>query len=525
MEIFNEELNRLKLLSIKTDENNRKIKIAVHRNHSFEMVATVLNAFLDFSHITAEFLYSDYDDSLNFTEIAKDADLNIIWLDLKRYNNINIKTWLKERIIYLKNFSNSKILVYTTGEENLSDVKIPDVLIADSNNIQAFLKENYLDIAKEKYSGTRYSNKTCLYIARELGLIYIPSLLCPHLKAIILDLDNTLYNGVLGEDGIDGIKPYYELLSYLKTLKEKGFFLAVVSKNEYKDVENLFKTRNDLKLKLEDFSDIQANWNSKSENILNVAKNLNIGLDSMVFVDDNIGELEAIHLTLPQIKTIAATSETKTLNTLKFYPGLYKTEVTKEDKIRTKDIQANREREELMNNLSEEEYFKNLNICLTYFINQKAHLKRVVELLNKTNQFIFNYARFNETQINSIYNDPNSCIITVSMKDKLSDSGIIGIIVAHKENELAVIDELTISCRALGRNIENLLINKLFECVNATLLTKKLCLKYQKGERNMPALKWLSSYINRSITEPKGEIVLETQNYTENNYININIIK
>ena len=297
MEIFNEELNRLKLLSIKTDENNRKIKIAVHRNHSFEMVATVLNAFLDFSHITAEFLYSDYDDSLNFTEIAKDADLNIIWLDLKRYNNVNIKTWLKERIIYLKNFSNSKILVYTTGEENLSDVKIPDVLIADSNNIQAFLKENYLDIAKEKYSGTRYSNKTCLYIARELGLIYIPSLLCPHLKAIILDLDNTLYNGVLGEDGIDGIKPHYELLSYLKTLKEKGFFLAVVSKNEYKDVENLFKTRNDLKLKLEDFSDIQANWNSKSENILNVAKNLNIGLDSMVFVDDNIGELEAIHLT------------------------------------------------------------------------------------------------------------------------------------------------------------------------------------------------------------------------------------
>ena len=319
MEIFNEELNRLKLLSIKTDESNRKIKIAVHRNHSFEMVATVLNAFLDFSHITAEFLYSDYDDSLNFTEIAKDADLNIIWLDLKRYNNVNIKTWLKERIIYLKNFSNSKILVYTTGEEDLSDIKIPDVLIADSNNIQAFLKENYLDIAKEKYSGTRYSNKTCLYIARELGLIYIPSLLCPHLKAIILDLDNTLYNGVLGEDGIDGIKPYYELLSYLKTLKEKGFFLAVVSKNEYKDVENLFKTRNDLKLKLEDFSDIQANWNSKSENILNVAKNLNIGLDSMVFVDDNIGELEAIHLTLPQIKTIAATSETKTLNTLKFY--------------------------------------------------------------------------------------------------------------------------------------------------------------------------------------------------------------
>lgn len=525
MEIFKQELNRLKLSPTILNKNNKILKIAVHRNHSFEMVSSILNVFLNFSGLEAEFLYSDYDDSLNFTDISKEADIHIIWLDLQRYNNIDIKEWIKERIFTLKSISNSKIILYTTGEIDLSDIKISDVLIADSNNVKTLLQEKFFDLKKQEYSGTRYSNKTCLYIARELGLIYIPALVLPKLKAIILDLDNTLYEGVLGEDGINGIKPFYELQNYLKYLKEQGLFLAVLSKNEFEDVRELFTKRNDLPLKFSDFSDLQVNWNSKAENILNISKNLNIGIDSMLYIDDNIGELENVKLHHPNIKTIEAVSSECTLQTLKFYPGLYKSETTTEDKLRTRDIQANRERELMAKNLNEEEYFKKLEITLSYNSSPKEHLKRVFELLNKTNQFIFNYARYNETEVNNIYNDENACIITVSMSDKLSDSGIIGILVAHKENNTAVIDELTVSCRALGRNIENLLITKLFKLANEKLSTSKICLKYKKGERNMPALNWLSKYCGEKIEKDEDNILIDKLPDFENKYVNIERIK
>lgn len=523
MEIFNETLNRLKLLSQKQFENNKIIKIAIHRNHSFEMIATVLNSFLNFSKLKAEFLYSDYDDSLNFTEIAKNADLNIIWLDLERYKNINIKEWLKERILTLKTVSNGKIIVYTTGEIDLSDINISDVIIADSNNVKEHLQDSFLDLAKQEYSGTRYSNKTCLYIARELGLIYIPAFFIPNIKAIVLDLDNTLYEGVLGEDGINGIKPFYELQKHLKKLKEQGLFLAIVSKNEYIDVENMLKTKKDLPLKFADFSDIQANWNSKSENIAKIAKNLNIGIDSMLYIDDNIGELESVKLNYPLIKTIEAGSEPHTLNTLKYYPGLYKSTATNEDKIRTKDVQANRERENLINTLTQDEYFKRLEISLTYNLNPENELKRVTELINKTNQFIFNYARYSATEIEKIYNDKNSCIITAAMKDKLSDSGIIGILIAHKQGNTAIIDELTVSCRALGRNIENILIENLFNFANKQLATDNTCLQYKKGERNAPALSWLTNYSGQQL-EDNGKILIQKNKPQENKFIKL-IIK
>lgn len=525
MEIFNECLNRLNLLKIKPNPNNKKIKIAIYRNHSFEMVGSVLNAFLDFSSLGAEFIYSDYDDSLSFTNVPYDVDLFIIWLDVTRYNNINIKMWIKDRICALKSITNKKIILYSTDEIDFSDINIPDTLIINSNKIKDFLGKYYLDIEKEKYSGTRYSNKTCLYIARELGLIYIPSLLLPKLKAIVLDLDNTLYDGVLGEDGIYGIKPFYELQNYLKHLKDNGILLAILSKNEFQDVKKMFELRDDLPLKISDFSTIEANWNSKSDNILKIVKTLNIGMDSILYIDDNIGELESVKFNFPMIKIIEAKSSKITLNTLKFYPCLFNFNKTEEDNLRTKDIQANIERSQMTNNLSTDEYFKKLEITLTYDLEPKNSIDRIVELLNKTNQFIFNYARYNLSQINEIFNSKNSCVITVSMSDKLSNSGIIGILIGHKENNICLIDELTVSCRALGRNIEDILISNLLYFACTKLSLSKISLKYKKGDRNAPALNWLSKFANQEIDSEFGSIFFEKITPLVNDYINIEVKK
>jgi FkbH-like protein len=515
--LFKQDLKRFELLSVPLKSDNRLIKIAVHRNHSFEMAASVLNTFLDFSNLQAEFSYSDYDDSLNFSEVKKDVDINLIWLDVSRYKNISVKEWLAERISYLKSISNAKILLYHTGEVDLSSLNIADVLIVDMNNIKLQLGEQIFDLAKEEYSGTRLSNKASLHIAREIGLKYIPALLITPLKAIVLDLDNTLYEGVLGEDGINGIKPFIELQKHLKELKEQGFLLAIASKNEEIDVKMLFENRKDFPLSFENFSAYEINWESKAENINKIAKKLNIGIDSMLFIDDNIGEVEQVRTFYPQIKIVEAVSSEIVLDTLKYYPGLFKSNLSNEDKIRTEDIKANKQREFLSKTLSEDEYLKKLEIKLTYEINPICHLKRITELLNKTNQFIMSYARYNETQIEEFLQNPDYCVLTISMSDKLSDSGIIAILISHKDKGNLFIDELVVSCRALGRNIEDCMIKKALMFTNETLrLNGKSMLSYKKGERNKPALSWIEKN-SPDVLGDSGVVSLTTDNVSLNN--------
>ena len=504
--LFKKDLKRLDLLKIKSKDSNEKIKISVYRNHSFESIASVLNAFLDFSDITADFIYSDYDDSLNFE--VKKSDLNIIWLDLERYKNIDLSAFLTERLLFLREKVNKPILLLYSGNKiELETASIPDCFAIWINDIIAPLGENAYDIEKEPYSGTRLSNKSALLIAQKLGLQILPAIFKPALKALVFDLDNTLYHGILGEDGIDGIsltEAHKKLQCYIKNLKNKGFFICLASKNEEEDAKTLFEQRQDFPLKWEDFAAVKINWANKADNLKEIAKILNIGLDSMLFVDDNPAEIQNIEFSALPVKTVLAETPETVLQTLSVYPGLLKLKKNKEDDIRSKDIKANEERQIMAKNLSPEEYFAKLGIELCFSINDETQIPRVSELFNKTNQFIFNYKRYSEADVKSIMD--NAVIVTVKMSDMLSDSGIIAIMAAHKEKNDLQIDELTISCRALGRNLEDIMINKLLQLAQQKLQTSKTAkINYKIGPRNRPAINWLENVINQKI-ENDGQI-------------------
>ncbi len=494
--LFDKDLNRLNLLSLKEETPSKKLKIMVYRNHNFELVATVLNKFLNFSKINAEFIYSDYDDSMSFSSILNDADINLVWIDICRYKDINIHSWLKERINYLKSVSEARILVYTIGEINLTNDFPQDIIIANSKNIEKYLKNNFLDLAKEEYSGTRLSSKASLYIARELGLKYITSMFMQPLKAIITDLDNTLYQGVLGEDGIDNLIPDYDYQKLLKELKEQGFFIAVSSKNEIEDVKEMFKKRKDFLIKWDDFAAHSINWDSKAEGIRYIAKKLNVGFDSIIFIDDNIGEIQWVKNEILEIKYLLADEDIA--YKLSVFPGLYKSAFLKEDKFRTEDIKANLERQNLFISTGKSDYFRQLEMKLEYLINPQNCIERISQLLNKTNQFIFSYKRYSEKEVKTIMEDSNSAILTVSLSDKLSESGIIGIIVAQKgkENSL-LIKELCVSCRALGRHIEDIMLKKGFQFLKEKLKTNdSIMLEFKYGPRNNPAKNWIEKNFN-----------------------------
>lgn len=499
--LFASPLKRTDLLKIPRQKINLKIKVAVYRNHSFEMIASVLNSFLNFSGIEASFIYSDYDDSLNFQQI-NDADLNLIWVDVQRYKTKDIGSFLSERVSVLSEQTGKPVLLAYTGDKIDLNLTVSDAFSFCVDDYLIDFGSNAYDEEKEAFSGTRLSNKSALEIGRVLGLKYFPAIFKPHFKAIVLDLDNTLYRGILGEDGIDALKPDLELQKQIKTFKESGLFICLCSKNELQDVQALFEKRKDFLLRWDDFAAVQINWAPKSENILKLADKLNIGTDAMLFIDDNPAEIENVSST----GVTALLAQENISEILKYYPGLMKLRLNVEDALRSKDTQANIERTRLAKTLSKEDYFKKLGIKLTFAINDQTQIPRVAELFGKTNQFLLNYKRYRETEVSSYMQTKDRCIITIDMSDNLSDSGIIAILAAHRENKSLYVDELTVSCRALGRNLENVMLPELLRLAQKKLQTEtKAVIAYQKGERNTPALKWLEELTGKELFE-KGTV-------------------
>ncbi|MBF7043693.1 HAD-IIIC family phosphatase, partial [Campylobacter volucris] len=238
MNLFSPNLKRNDLIKLGKENNFQSIKINVFRNHSFEVISSIINAFLAFSELKAEFNISSYDDSLNFDNY-KDAKINIIFLDLNNYKN-NIDDFIKEKIQELSNLSKAPIITLLLGKTSLKEYDIYEIL-------KPFIDKNLIiDESNFEINASRLSNKACISLAQILGLSIIPSLLKPKLKAIITDLDNTLYDGILGEDGINNLKlnqNHKNLQNELLNLKNQGILLAICSKNDEKDVKNLFEKR------------------------------------------------------------------------------------------------------------------------------------------------------------------------------------------------------------------------------------------------------------------------------------------
>lgn len=488
-ELLKPDITRMEILKHKVPRDVlHTIHISVYRNHAFEMMESMLQVFLKYSGLKAEFSYSNYDDSFHFSTLNPQNDLNILWVDFSHYSGTS---WFKDKIAQLKDLSKKPILVYYTGIEHL-DISSDRVVCVSSQEIEKELGSDFLDLEKLEYSGTRLSAKALIKIAQQLGFKYIPSFFRAPIKAIMVDMDHTLYEGVLGEDGADKVVPNLHFQKQLKALKDKGVLLGLASKNDYEDARQLFEVRQDFALHWDDFSARCISWKPKSESIQETAKQFHIDPSDMLFIDDNVGEIGHVEEALPQVHTLIADKDL----TYKFnlYPLLERYVQTQEDALRVTDIQSNLERESLKKSLSSEDYFKQLGMELTYALDDPRNFERAIQLLNKTNQFIFAFQRYQPEDL-----APTQHILTVSLKDKLSDSGIISVIVASKEGDALKIHEVVISCRALGREIEDLLLDQAFQILSKKLGTSPdLRIDFKTGPRNLPAKAWLERYIGKS---------------------------
>lgn len=486
--IFEQKPTRKQLLDYKSTVEKR-FKVCVYRNHSFEFVENTISAYLDYAGIGVDFVYSDYDDSLTFLSIPDDSDMIILWLDISRYKNENVSDFINTRLKYLSEIFAKPILFVPFGKDIVIDNKY--VVIYSMEDIQKELGNKMVDLRMEPFTGTKMSASAVSMAARQLGLVYIPALLMPSLKAVVVDLDNTLYKGVLGEDRFDGIEltdGHKLLQEKLHQLSQQGYFICVASKNDERDVLELFEKRNDFPLKKEDLSKLCVSWESKASSIGEIAAYLNIGVDSILFIDDNYGEINSVCVQFPSIHTIRAYDDAElTLKVLESFPRMKKFGEQREDNLRKNDIIANEKRRILKETLSGDEYIKSLGMKLTYSVDCNENASRVAELANKTNQFIFNYKRYTLSEIEEMIKSDNACVISISLSDNLSDSGIIGVCCAKSIDNIVKIEECYVSCRALGRGIDECIVLGAIKIACDKFSCNKVNVCFKKGERNLPA--------------------------------------
>lgn len=282
-------------------------------------------------------------------------------------------------------------------------------------------------------------------------------------KCLVLDLDNTLWGGILGEDGLNNIqlsggypgKAFHLWQEGLLQLKQSGVILCICSKNNVEDVNEVWQKRNDMLLKRGDFAALRINWHDKATNIKELSKELNIGLDSMVFIDDNPLERELIKQVLPMIEVPEFPSQPYDLPLLyqklvHDYFQIYA--VTNEDRQKTEQYMQNVHRREAAAQFTDiKDYLRSLQIKLDIAPVNEQTLPRAAQLTQKTNQFNLTTKRYAENEIRSLLNS-GARAWTLSVADKFGDSGITGLIIITADG---VIDTMLMSCRVLGKGIEN----------------------------------------------------------------------
>jgi len=316
-------------------------------------------------------------------------------------------------------------------------------------------------------------------------------------KVLCTDLDNTLWGGILGEDGPHGIvtgsafpgNSYLEYQQYLKHLAARGILLAAVSKNNAADVEEAFRLRSaDLALGLEDFAARKIGWGEKAGALRELAAELSLGLDAFVFVDDNPVECEAVRQHLPEVAVVEApAAEPWRLVGMLAGEWFFDTAtVTADDVNRSREYKAQAERAALGSSAANrEEFLESLGIVCTFLSATEAPLARSVQLLAKTNQFNLTTRRHSASEVERFAAEPGGLAVAVRVRDRFGDAGVVGLALARQEGDACVIDSLLLSCRVIGRGIETALL-ALVAAEAAKMGSRWLVGEYIETKKNAP---------------------------------------
>ncbi len=291
-------------------------------------------------------------------------------------------------------------------------------------------------------------------------------------KVLVLDLDNTLWGGVVGEDGVEGLmigppspegEAHQELQRYARALREQGVLLAVCSKNNPDDARRPFQELADMVLTLDDFVHFQASWDAKPTVVARIAQELNLGLDSFVFVDDNPAERAQMRRQCPQVLTIPLSDDSPDfVGAIHRARAFEQLATAREDSSRTEQYRAERERHELRGTVQDlEAYYKSLEMVGVLRPFGPADLTRVVQLAGRSNQFNLTTWRLTPADVQHLAASEDHETRTLRLRDRFGDYGLVLVFVAQVEGAVLDIKALFMSCRVIGRTVEQLALAEL----------------------------------------------------------------
>ncbi len=341
-------------------------------------------------------------------------------------------------------------------------------------------------------------------------------------KCIVLDLDNTLWGGIVGQDGLEGInlgmgdpegEAFITFQKYLLQLNDRGVILSVCSKNNKADAIEVFEKHPKILLKLDHIACFVVNWENKPTNITFIANSLNIGLESMVFIDDNPVERENVRRYLPVVAVPEMPEDPSLYTRTLSQAGYFELpKYTKEDLFRNENYQNNIKVKKLLSNrIDIQDGLAAIGMQLELKPFDAMGRNRIEQLINKSNQFNLTTRRYNNSQIKVIEESDSSYTLQVSLKDKFGDYGMISVLIGSIENQTLSIDTWLMSCRAIGREIEKAVFQEIVNyCFDREI--KTIIGYYIKSDKNELVqdhylkMGFYQSTIKKNITEWKLKI-------------------
>jgi FkbH-like protein len=322
-------------------------------------------------------------------------------------------------------------------------------------------------------------------------------------KAVVVDLDNTLWGGVIGEDGIAGIQlasdhpgaAYQSLQRALLDLHHRGILLAICSKNNVDDAMEALQNHPGMLLKPKHFAAMRINWGAKSQNLREIAAELNIGIDSLAFVDDNPIERQQIRSQVPEVFVIELPNDPMEFaRAIRECPRFERLSLSTEDQRRGEYYQKQRERERLEETVSSrEDFYRSLQQEVEIAPLDKSTLRRIVQLTNKTNQFNLTTRRYTEQQISELASSPDWNCFSLRVRDRFGDNGLVGVAITRMQEKTCEVDTLLMSCRVIGRTLETALLSFLAEHARK-LGAQQLQGWFLPTKKNAPARDFYSSH-------------------------------
>ena len=354
-------------------------------------------------------------------------------------------------------------------------------------------------------------------------------------KCLILDLDNTVWGGVIGDDGLEGIqlghglgigKAFTEFQMWVKKLKQRGIIICVASKNNEETAKEPFEKHPDMVLKLSDIAVFQANWETKVDNIRTIQSILNIGFDSMVFLDDNPFERNIVRENIPGITVPELPEDPGEYLEYLYSQNLFETaSYSQADKDRTKQYQVEAQRVSLQKTFTNEaDFLKSLNMVSVVSGFTKFNTPRVAQLSQRSNQFNLRTIRYTEADIEAFANDPDVIDLSFTLEDKFGDNGLIAVIIMKKQDDQTLfVDTWFMSCRVLKRGMENFTLNTMVEYAKAKGY-KRIIGEYLPTLKNKMVEQHYTSLGFQPLSgTPTAQYVLDVDKYQEREcYIEVN---